>query len=73
MSNLPDMRTRAANEAWCIRRIQRNPVITDWEATANLKRAAAWNSLFERGIIRPSKKQPKYPYNSFTINEPFEL
>lgn len=72
MSNLPNMQTRAAQESWCIARIKRNPIITDWEATANRKRAAAWCSLFDRGIIRPSKKQPEYPYNRFEIHEPFE-
>lgn len=71
MSALPDCRTRAWQEAWCLARIRRNPVITDWEATANPKRAAAWNRLADRGVIRPTKRQPAYPYNRFEICEPF--
>lgn len=70
--SLPDYRTRAGQEAWCVARIRRNPVITDWEATANPKRAAAWNHLATIGVIRPTKRQPAYPYNRFEICEPFE-
>jgi len=68
MNNVPDMRTRKGQEAWCIARIKRNPIITSWEATENPKRAAAWNSLRERGVIRASKNQPEYPYNRFEVH-----
>lgn len=66
------MRTRSGQEAWCIARIRRNPVITSWEATENPKRAAAWNHLYEIGVIRAAKKQPEYPYNRFEIHPAFE-
>jgi hypothetical protein len=67
----PDYRTCEAQEAWLIARIKRNPIITDWEATENRKRAAAWARLYERGVIRAAKEQPEYPYNKFEIHEPF--
>ncbi len=68
----PDCRTKEGQEAWCISRVKRNSVITDWEATANPKRAAAWNRLAGRGVIRPAKRKPAYPYNRFEICRPFD-
>jgi hypothetical protein len=66
---LPDYRTRSGQERMILAQLHKTPFVTDWWATANPKRAAAWERLRKRRVIipMPAEKQPQYPFSGFTI------